>query len=156
MKNKKYIILNFLHGNGPYLRTTELALAVNDLLEKRGEERMGIIVPWVYKIRQIQIMKHNFGRFIDKYPDEILLDKNLGARLRSTFYDGNNYGEWLNYFLNNYKEAEEKIQNYISGDLTVETFSGKEVKIKKEGIAKIVIGLVVTGSFSGFEIISEV
>ncbi|MEK7575792.1 MAG: hypothetical protein AAB491_01765 [Patescibacteria group bacterium] len=135
MINKKYIILNFIHGNSPYLRTTELALAINDLLEKRGEERMGIIVPWVYKIRQIQIMKHNFGRFIDKYPDEILLDKNLGARLRSTFYDGNNYGEWLNYFLNNYKEAEEKIQNYISGDLTVETFSGKEVKIKKEDIA---------------------
>ena len=134
MKNKKYIILNFLHGNGPYLRTTELALAVNDLLEKRGMERLGIIVPWVYKIRQVQIMKHNFSKVIKKHPDEILLDKNLGEYLRSTFYDGKNYGEWLSSFLNNYKETEEKIQNYISGGLTAETFSGKKFKIKKEDI----------------------
>lgn len=135
MKNKKYIILNFIHGNSPYLRTTELALAINDLLEKRGMKRMRIIIPWVYKIRQIQIMKQNFGKVIRKHPEEILLDKNLGEYLLSTFYDGKNYGEWLDSFLNNYKEAEEKIQNYISTGLTAETFSGKKIKIKKEDIA---------------------
>lgn len=134
MANKKYIILNFIHGNSPYLRTTELALAINDLLEKRGMERMGIIIPWVYKIRQFQIMKQNFNKVIKKYPNEILLDKNLGEYLCSTFYDGKNYGEWLDSFLNNYKKAEEKIQNYISGGLITETFSGKEIKIQKKDI----------------------
>ncbi len=36
------------------------------------------------------------------------------------------------------------------------TLNGVAKKIKKQGIAKVVIGLVVTGSFSGFEVISEI
>jgi hypothetical protein len=134
VKYKKYIILNFLHGNSPYLRTTELALAVNDLLEKSGIERFGIIVPWVYKIRQRGIMMHNFKHIIKKHPNELLLDENLGKLLESIFYNGGSYEDWLRNFLAGHKKAEEKIHAYLSGGIKAKSFSGIETKIKKNDI----------------------
>jgi hypothetical protein len=129
MASKKYIILNFLHGNSPYLRTTELAIAVNDLLEEKGMERMSIIVPWAYKLRQQKIMKRNFKNVIKKHPDEILLDENLGMLLKDVFYDGHNYNDWLEFFLKNNKSTENKIQEYFSNGLTAQNFKDKKGKL---------------------------
>jgi hypothetical protein len=134
MASKKYIILNFLHGNSPYLRTTELAIAVNDLLEEKGMERMSIIVPWAYKLRQQKIMKRNFKNVIKKHPDEILLDENLGMLLKDVFYDGHNYNDWLEFFLKNNKSTENKIQEYFSNGLTAQNFKDKKVSIDKSQI----------------------
>jgi hypothetical protein len=134
VKYKKYIILNFLHGNSPYLRTAELALAVNDMLEEKGFERFGIIVPWVYKIRQREIMRQNFRRVIKKHPNELLLDENLGGLLEPIFYNGENYEEWLRNFLANHKTAEEKIRAYLSDGITAKNFFGIETKVEKNNI----------------------
>ena len=97
--NKKYILLNFLHGNGPYLRTLELALAVNDALEKRGFDRLGIIVPWVYKLRQYEIIKQNFRQVLRRDPNEIVLDKNLGELLGPLFYNEEKFEDTLKQLL---------------------------------------------------------
>ncbi len=135
MKNKKYIILNFTHGNGPFLRTIELALSINDLLEKETGERFGIIVPWVYGQRQKTVIQDNFGYHIKKYPNEILLDKKIGGYLESIFYKGESYGNSLQYLLKNSKEVETKIKKYIEKGLTSENFLGDTFAIQKKDIA---------------------
>lgn len=135
MMDKKYIILNFTHGNGPFLRTIELALAVNDLFEKKGLKRLGIIVPWVYGPRQKTIIQENFKKNIKKYPGEILLDKRLGGYLEHVFYGGEKtYEESLIYLLENHKNTEDKIKNYLSGGLSVEDFYGNEILVNKKDI----------------------
>src|SRR6187399_1396230 len=82
------LVTNFAYGTGPYLRTTELALAFNDELEARGAARMPIIVPWVYGERQRTVMFEEFGAQAERHPDEILLDAALGGLLRGVFYSG--------------------------------------------------------------------
>jgi len=135
MKDKKYIILNFTHGNGPFLRTTELALAINDLLEKRGLDRFGIIVPWVYRKRQKTVMKENFDNLIKKYPNEILFDKKIGEYLDSIFYGEDSYENSLNSLLKNREYTEKKIKDYISSGLNVENFLGDRFSINSKDIA---------------------
>ena len=48
-----HIITTFAHGNGPYSRTIDLALAVN----QRLKEKMPIVVPLVYGDRQKKIIQ---------------------------------------------------------------------------------------------------
>ncbi|MFH1979295.1 MAG: hypothetical protein ABII97_02855 [Patescibacteria group bacterium] len=109
--NKKYILLNFAYGKGPYLRTTELALAVNDLLEKRTGQRFGIIVPWVYGDEQKHIMTEEFG---SKVGNEILLDKILGKFLERIFYGQKDYIESLRFSVDNGEKIEKEIDKYLS------------------------------------------
>lgn len=136
MTGKKYIILNFTHGNGPFLRTMELALAVNNLFEKKGLRRFGIIIPWVYRTRQKTILQENFKKDIKKYPGEILLDRRLGEYLESIFYGGEKtYEESLKHFLENYKNTDDKIKNYLSGNLLTENFYGNKILVNKNDIA---------------------
>ena len=134
MRNKKYIILNFTHGNAPYLRTTELALAVNDLLEEAGFNRLGIIVPWVYKTRQISIMKDNFGKVIKKKRGEILLDKNIGEYFNSVFYGEETFEKSLENLIEKHKDVNKKIEDYFSEGLKTEDFFGNEVVVNREDI----------------------
>ena len=74
----KYIILNFSSGFGPFLRTTELAVAVNNLLAEKLGQRLGIIVPLVYGERQKNIMLEMFGDIINRWPAELVLAEELG------------------------------------------------------------------------------
>ena len=86
LEYKNYAVLNFAYGTGPYLRTTDLAIAFNAELERRGQPRLGIIVPWVYGDKQKKVMLEEFAGHEQKYPGEILLDAGLGAILKSIFY----------------------------------------------------------------------
>lgn len=105
---KRFIVTNFAYGTGPYLRTTELALAFNDELEKRGKERLGIIVPLVYGEKQKKIMAEEFAK------DEIVFDKKLGAILKSIFYGDNIYEEVLKKWSQNAKEISKTAQDYLA------------------------------------------
>lgn len=134
MSNKKYIILNFTHGNGPYLRTGELALAINNVLGKKGLERMGIIMPWVYKNRQKTILTENFGKFFTGKKSEIFLDKNLGEYLKKVFYNGDKYEKTLKNVLLEAESVKKQIQNYLSEGLTIENYAGDKITVKKEDI----------------------
>src|SRR3989344_1749536 len=117
----KYIVTNFAYGTGPYLRTTELALAFNDELEKRGEERLGIIVPWVYGEKQKKIMLEEFS----PYADEIFLDEKLGGILRSIFYGDNTYEEALVKWSENVKSVSQEAKKHLSGKIETISLSGK-------------------------------
>jgi len=115
--NDSYIILNFLHGNGPYLRTVELALAVNDVLEDKGMKRRGIIVPLVYGDRQKIIMEENFGDIIRNHPFELLLESKLGELLQPLLYSGDmSYNDSLKGFLKDYKKLKLLFKNMLTQD----------------------------------------
>lgn len=135
MTRKKYIILNFTHGNGPFLRTLELALAINKLLERRGAGRLGIVIPWVYGSRQKTILQENFNKDIRKYPGEILLDKYLGECLESIFYGGEKtYEESLKHLFENHKKIEDRVDHYFSNGLLAEDFYGNKIQVDKNDI----------------------
>lgn len=134
-ENKSYIILNFLHGNGPYLRTVELALTVNDVFEDKGLSRRRIIVPLVYGDRQKIIMEENFGDIIRKRPYELLICPQIGEIIKPLLYNGNgSYEESLRYFLENHKNTQKKLDKYLKNNIKAYTFSGVEVNIKKDEI----------------------
>lgn len=131
---RKYIILNFLHGNGPYLRTLELALAVNDALEKRGFNRLGVIVPWVYKLRQYEIIKQNFRQVLRRDPNEIVLDKNLGELLGPLFYNEEKFEDTLKKLLSQSDSIGRRLREYFGEGLRVENLTGKEIEVSDKDI----------------------
>ena len=94
--SNKFIVTNFAYGTGPYIHTVALAVAFNDRLEKSGQERLGIVVPWVYGDKQKQVMLEEFSDHEKKYSGEILLDAGLGQILEKVFYDGrSSFGRYL-------------------------------------------------------------
>jgi len=95
MKRDNYIVTNFAYGTGPYLRTTELAIAVNNFLEQHGHDRCRIIVPLVYGDKQKRIMEEEFKDFYRSNPNEIVFDKQLGSYLRRIFYGSESYEKYL-------------------------------------------------------------
>lgn len=115
---KKFIVTNFAYGTGPYLRTTELALAFNDELERRGKERLGIIVPLVYGEKQKRVMAEEFNN------DEIIPDEKLGAILKSIFYGDNTYENALKKWSENVrvvsKAAHEHLKKTYGDSIVVE------------------------------------
>lgn len=130
----KYIILNFSYGYGPFLITAKLALTINRILEKKTGKRFGIIVPLVYGEKQKQIMKEEFGDVLQKYPDEIVFDKNLGQYMGQIFYGEKKYEESLVYYLKNYQGINSHIRMYFNNGLDTETFAGRRIKIVKKQI----------------------
>ncbi|MDP3779287.1 MAG: hypothetical protein Q8R30_04570 [bacterium] len=132
---KQFIVTNFAYGTGPYLRTTDLAIAFNDELEKVGCERMGIIVPWVYGEKQKRVMLEEFAGHEEKYQGEILLDRKLGELLRSIFYADCTYEEALMKWAKEYREVSLHAYQHLSFDFEVETFAGEKKIIPHTGIA---------------------
>ncbi len=121
-----FIVTNFAYGTGPYLRTTDLAIAFNDELEIAGYKRMGIIVPWVYGEKQKRVMLEEFSEHEKKYPGEIMLDKKLGELLCSIFYADSTYEEALSAWVKNYREVSLHAYQHLSFDVEVETFGGEK------------------------------
>ena len=130
-----YIVTNFAYGTGPYLRTTELAIAFNDELERRGKKRMPIIVPLVYGERQRLIMREEFSGHENTHPSELLLAPGLGAILKQVFYGDNTYREALEVWIRNASKVSLQARQYLSRQITVETLSGKSLTVDGKNIA---------------------
>lgn len=131
MKKKKFIITNFAYGIGPYLRTTELALAVNRELRKTGKETLGIIVPWVYGEKQKRIMLEEFP----KQSKDIFLDVGLGGILKSVFYEKERFEDALVRWNETEENASKAARAHLSKPFEVEPLSGGEkVKILPDDI----------------------
>lgn len=134
MSISAYIVTNFAYGTGPYLRTTDLAIAVNDELEQRGHARFGIIVPWVYGERQKRVMLEEFATHEKNHPGEIVLDAALGALLRSVFYANTTYEQALSKWVDSYKQVSDIAHRHLSGMIDVETLSGEKLQINGKDI----------------------
>ncbi len=117
----KFIVTNFAYGTGPYLRTTELALAFNDEMERLGKERLGILVPLVYGEKQKKVMLEEFS----PHMDEIFLDEKLGSLLKSVFYGDSTYEEALLKWTENVKLVSAEAKKHLSGTIEVVSLSGK-------------------------------
>lgn len=129
-----YIVLNFAYGTGPYLRTTELAIAFNAELENQGRKRLNVIIPWVYGEKQRRIMCEEFATHDAKYPGELLLDSQLGALLNEVFYGDNTYEEALKKWIANHDSVSDRIHTHLSGPVKVETLDGKNMEVDARGI----------------------
>lgn len=124
---QKLLVTNFAYGTGPYLRTTELAVAFNDELEGRGYPRMPVIVPLVYGDKQVRIMLEEFGEHIKKHPGELLLDRALGAILKTVFYTGKEpYATTLTQWVASVEDVSRQANAHLSGMIEVETFAGEK------------------------------
>lgn len=130
----KYLVTNFAYGTGPYLRTTELALAVNAELEKRGRKRLDIIVPWVYGEKQKRVMLEEFGVYDTAHPQEILLDALLGNLLGQVFYGDNTYEQALRQWAARARSISAEAEAHLRGEFEVESLSGGRAKVNGEDI----------------------
>ena len=134
LEYKNYAVLNFAYGTGPYLRTTDLAIAFNAELERRGQPRLGIIVPWVYGDKQKKVMLEEFAGHEQKYPGEILLDAGLGAILKSIFYGDSSYEDSLTKWTSNAPAVSAQAKEHLSVVLNLETFSGGKEQVNGKDI----------------------
>ena len=134
--NESCLVTNFAYGTGPYLRTTELAVAFNDELESRGMARMPIVVPWVYGERQRNVMLEEFGALAERNPGEILLDAVLGGLLHSVFYTGaRRYDDSLKNWLANGERVSRDAKRHLQGTLDVQTLGGERNRLDGQRIA---------------------
>ena len=125
-KINKFIVTNFAYGTGPYLRTTELALAINEELELQRQNRFGIIVPWVYGEKQKRIMLEEFSAVNQKYPSEILLCARLGGILKTIFYGDNTYQQALEIWADKFAEVNSAATNLLKAEIEVEDLDGNK------------------------------
>ena len=91
MKPPSFILTSFAYGTGPYLRTTEWALAVAEILEKQGKPKHRVIVPLVYDDKQKIILEEALGARME----DVILDKTYGALLAPLFYGKESYAAYL-------------------------------------------------------------
>jgi len=133
--SKRYIVTNFAYGTGPYLRTADLAVAFNDEIERQGESRFGVIVPWIYGERQRRVMLEHFASHVRNNPREILLDERLGLLYKKVFYGTHTYEEALRKWTDESLVVSQEATHYLRGDLVVETLGGEKVNIKGQSIA---------------------
>lgn len=130
-----YIVTNFAYGTGPYLRTTELAIAVNNRLSDLGKERLGIIVPLVYGERQRRVMREEFGEHHNRFPNEIFLDEALGKILGGVFYGERAYEASLRLFVDEHTVRSDEAARHLPGLFPVETLDGERHTIDGSAIA---------------------
>ncbi len=147
-----HIYVNFAHGNGPFSRMVDLVISYNNQREQRGLSRLPAVFPLIpsyidkNKIpgsKQRRIMKETAEEaagkdFLDKHPDEFLLDLKVGALLDKVFFKGSNYEDALRAFLEHNAENEEELKRLIeNGKREVETLSGEKVPIDARDITAV-------------------
>ena len=101
----KHIVLNCGYGNGPYLRSAEIALATANALN--GDWK--IIVPLLYGEKQRRIMHEEFGdepRFI--------WDEEFGQLHRSVFFSGEPYANFLAQWTENVESVSTQTNDYLA------------------------------------------
>jgi hypothetical protein len=132
---RRYIVTNFAYGTGPFLRTTDLAIAFNREYEKLTGSRLGIIVPWLYGERQKQVMLEEFSEHEAEHPAEILLDRTLGALYSKVFYGSHNYADALTQWVEQALLTSREAYHHLSGELILETLSGDIRRVRGKDIA---------------------
>jgi len=130
-----YVVTNFAYGTGPYLRTTELAIAFNNECQRRGQARLSIIVPLVYGEKQKAVLLEEFSEHAQSYPNEILLDRNLGSILKSVFYTGKApYKETLRDWVSSATAMSRDAHQHLTSRFEVENLFGEKQIINGQDI----------------------
>ncbi|OGZ96924.1 MAG: hypothetical protein A3B34_00955 [Candidatus Sungbacteria bacterium RIFCSPLOWO2_01_FULL_54_21] len=127
----QYAVANFAYGTGPYLRTTELALAINRERAVRGLPELGVIVPWVYGEKQRRIMREAFA---DAPLENVLLDKRLGGMLGTIFYGEHTYEQALRLWVERHDALSGEVRRHLSGEIAVEDVRGNTRTVRGSDI----------------------
>src|SRR3989344_6147702 len=127
-------VTNFAYGTGPYLRTTELVIAFNDVLEARGKKRIPFVIPLVYGEKQKRVMREEFGAHAEQHPEEFLLDERFGAILKSIFYGDSTYEDALKKWTEHIEGVSSEARNHLKSTFEVETLDGVKKKINGKDI----------------------
>jgi hypothetical protein len=130
----RYILTNFTHGYGPFIRTTECALAVARVIERITGERQTVVVPWVYGEAQRRILREEWPDAHDK----VVLDAALGHAHASVTYGAMSYAESLTVWLGERSRAEDTLAELLARPRTGETLDGKEVPLARAGVSLVI------------------
>lgn len=130
-----YIATTFAHGNGPFSRTTEWAIEVNNVREERGLPRLPIVVPLVYPGRQERILKEEIATnvspdFLKEHPYEIWFDREQGELLAKLLFKGASYMENLEVLARNYQTVEDNFKRYLDGKREIELMAKPELDLE--------------------------
>ncbi|MDP7069044.1 MAG: hypothetical protein QF815_00830 [Candidatus Peribacteraceae bacterium] len=104
MEQDPVIVCNPSYGNGPYLRTTELALAVSAKIETPAK----IVVPLLYGDTQKRIMQEEFGD-----QPKIILDEVYGEILKPIFFDGISFESFLQSWIETVDQVSADVQTHL-------------------------------------------
>ena len=126
----KYILTTFAEGNGPYVKTIGLTLAVNRELEERELEPFKIIVPHIYGEKQKRIIEEEFGKNKDIYLDEF-----QGRILKEVLFKGEHFQQNLEHLIEKHEPLQEKLFDYLNNSLSVTDLNGDEHKVKSSDIS---------------------
>lgn len=130
----KYIFTNFGSGTGPYVRTIDMGLELIKIFKQKINENFSILVPWVYGERQRRIIIEEFGHFIEKNPNLILLDEYLGQQFKKVLFDGRNYNIVMRDLISCYDNVEKNIQNYLKKEFSAQNVLGDIVKVDGKNV----------------------
>lgn len=104
------IVVNPCHGNEPYILGTDVALSVNQLLERNGGKKAKIVVPLIYPGRQEQILRDTFsGR-----QDEILMDRQLGELYEQVLFRDGRFDQHLADLGANQARVQDQVLDHLS------------------------------------------
>ena len=131
------------------MRTTELAFAFNDELEKRGCKRLKIIVPLVYGDKQKTIMAEEFSAYMAEHSAEIILDVGLGKILKKVFYEGKSFSDYLNTWVKKAGIVSTEANKYLRAKY------GKNIKVELNRSPRISYD-VASSYFTSFGYIGEI
>ncbi len=115
------------HGNGPYLRITELAIQIKNMLK----EDIAIIVPNIYGEKQKRILKNVISE--REFPN-VYLDSYFGELLNELNYEGGDYLERLEKIVSSQKKLEDKLRAHISNGFIATSLSGKDKVFKMQDL----------------------
>jgi len=125
-------VLNFSYGTNPYLRTTEIALGVNKELTHRGQERLGLILPWIYGEKQKSILLEEFGK--GHHTSDIYLDLELGEILQSVLYGNGTYMDSLDSWIHHFESKSKEARAHLSGKIRVQDLKGNSSTLEGDDI----------------------
>lgn len=146
----RYIVINISYGNGPYLRMTELAIALNNILERNGQERRQIIVPLLYGSRQSRIMEEELGPLMTQHANDVRLDEDLGNLFSPLLYAHETYGTYLERWLQKIDNTEKEIATYLR-----KTY-GTSIDIELNRAPRVLLGTGATSYLVSFASTAEI
>ena len=113
MSSDRYIITNIAYGTGPYLRITDLAMAINEGLAKQGNDGVRIVLPLIYGQTQKRVLEQEFGGGTGGLPDALLLDETLGDLCGRTFYGEESFEDYLARWAANVDEWSDGVNAHL-------------------------------------------
>ncbi|MFA5974905.1 MAG: hypothetical protein WC859_01915 [Elusimicrobiota bacterium] len=130
-----YIIENISYGYGPFLRLTEIAVALNRTLSTWNRPALGIIVPWLYGEKQREIMRQAFATPENQETSRLIfLDADLGRLLNTLLFQGGPFRDFLSGWSERTASVEAQCRKHLGGPIVLENLHGEKTAIQGPSI----------------------